>query len=130
MAYVPIPKDLTRVKTKLMFGLTNRQVVCFGTAALIGVPVFLATRETLGNSAAVLLMMVLMLPAFFMAMYEKDGQPAEKVLQNIFRYKWFFPARRPYKTKNFYSEIEKEGQVIEYSGQKQISKAQSAKKMD
>ena len=85
MAYVQIPKDLTRVKTKFMLGLTKRQVVCFGSAALIGVPVFFATRDALGNSTAVLLMMALMLPAFFMAMYEKDGLPAEKILFNILR---------------------------------------------
>ena len=31
MAYVPVPKDLTRVKTKIMFNLTKRQLVCFGS---------------------------------------------------------------------------------------------------
>ena len=30
MAYVPVPKDLTKVKTKVMFNLTKRQLVCFG----------------------------------------------------------------------------------------------------
>ena len=29
MAYVPVPKDLTKVKTKVMFNLTKRQLVCF-----------------------------------------------------------------------------------------------------
>ena len=27
MAYVPVPKDLTKVKTKVMFNLTRRQLV-------------------------------------------------------------------------------------------------------
>ena len=40
MAYVTIPKDLTKVKSKVMFGLTKRQLICFGAAALIGVPLF------------------------------------------------------------------------------------------
>jgi hypothetical protein len=113
VAYVQIPKDLTKVKTKLMLGLTKRQIICFGTAALIGVPIFFATRGILGNSAAVLLMMAFMLPAFFIAMYEKDGQPAEKILFNILRCRWFFPPKRPYKTENFYSIIEKEGRIFE-----------------
>lgn len=34
MAYVDIPKDLTRVKTKVMFNLTKRQLICFGSGAL------------------------------------------------------------------------------------------------
>ena len=40
MAYVPVPKDLTKVKTKVAFNLTKRQLVCFGGGALIGVPLF------------------------------------------------------------------------------------------
>ena len=29
MAFVPVPKDLNRVKTKVMFNLTKRQLICF-----------------------------------------------------------------------------------------------------
>lgn len=29
MAYVPIPKDLTKVRQKLILNLTKRQVICF-----------------------------------------------------------------------------------------------------
>ena len=112
-----------------MLGLTKRQAVCFGSAALIGVPVFFATREALGNSTAILLMMGLMLPAFFMAMYEKDGQPAEKILINILRSRWFFPTKRPYKTENFYTVIEKEGKIFECREEhSQNQKAYTAKK--
>ena len=128
MAFVQIPKDLTKVKTKFMFGLTKRQVVCFGSAAAIGVPVFFLTRETLGNSTAVLLMMGLMLPAFFMAMYERDGQPAEKILFNMIRCNWFFPAKRPYKTVNFYSIIEMEGHKFDSRQQPQNKKATQPRK--
>ena len=34
MAYVPVPKDLTKVKSKFILNLTKRQVVCFGIGAL------------------------------------------------------------------------------------------------
>ncbi len=44
MAYVPVPKDLTKVKTKVAFNLTKRQLVCFGGGALIGVPLFFLLR--------------------------------------------------------------------------------------
>jgi hypothetical protein len=117
LAYVQIPKDLTKVKTKFILGLTKRQAVCFGTAALIGVPVYFLTRGAIGNSPAILLMMGMMLPAFFMAMYEKDGQPAEKILFNIIRCRWFFPPTRPYKTENFYTIIEKEGRIFDSKDQ-------------
>ena len=65
-------------------------------------------REAVGNSTAVLVMIGVMLPAFFIAMYERDGQPAEKILRNIIRARFFYPAKRPYKTENFYNLIEQE----------------------
>lgn len=48
-AYISIPRDLTRVKTKVFFGLTKRQLVCFGAAALIGVPAFFLMKRS-GNT--------------------------------------------------------------------------------
>ena len=44
MAFVPVPKDLNRVKTKVMFNLTKRQLICFAVAAVIGVPVYILTK--------------------------------------------------------------------------------------
>ena len=105
MPFVPVPKDLTKVKTKVMFGLTKRQLVCFGVAAVVGVPTYLLTRGVIGNSAAVIIMILLMLPAFFIAMYEKDGQPAEKIIRNIIRSRYFFPRVRPYRTENIYTAV-------------------------
>ena len=52
MAYVTIPKDLTKVKSKVLFGLTKRQLICFGAAALIGVPLFLDVYKRQGYSKA------------------------------------------------------------------------------
>ena len=45
MAYVTIPKDLSRIQSKVLFGLTKRQVICFGAAALVGVPLFFWQRQ-------------------------------------------------------------------------------------
>ena len=58
MAYVTIPKDLTKVKSKVLFGLTKRQLICFGAAALIGVPLFFLLRRTASNSAAAFCMII------------------------------------------------------------------------
>lgn len=106
MPYVPVPKDLTKVKTKLAFNLTKRQLICFSLAGLVGLPVYFFTRGAIGNSAAVLLMIGLMMPFFFFAMYERDGQPAEKILKNRLRYK-LWPKNRPYRTDNLYKSMSK-----------------------
>ena len=78
MAYVDIPKDLTSVKTKVMFNLTKRQLVCFGGGALIGVPLFFVFKSCLPISAAALIMIIAMLPFFMLAMYEKNGKPQNR----------------------------------------------------
>jgi len=109
---VPVPKDLSKVKTKVAFNLTKRQLICFSCAAAVGVPTYLFTRGAVGSSAAVFLMMGLMLPFFFLAMFEKDDQPAEKILRNIIRARWFFPAQRVYRTENLYHYLESEGKAI------------------
>ena len=83
MPYVTIPKDLTKVKSKVLFNLTKRQLVCFSAGLLVGVPLFLLTKEPLGNSTAALLMILTMLPAFLLALYEKNGQHLEVIIRNV-----------------------------------------------
>ncbi len=111
MAYVPVPKDLTQVKTKLVLNLTKRQLICFGGGALAGVPVFFLLRKPVGNSAAALCMMLFMLPFFLLGIYQKNGQPLEKVLGNIIRVCFLRPRERPYKTNNFYAVLERQNQL-------------------
>lgn len=103
MAYVNVPNDLSKIKTKVAFNLTKRQLICFGVAAVVGIPTYLFTRAAIGNTGAMLLMIGLMLPCFLLAMYERDGLPFEKVVRNIVRATFLWPRTRPYKTDNFYS---------------------------
>ena len=108
MAYVSVPKDLSKIKSKVLFNLTKRQLVCFSCGALIGVPLFFLLRNRIGVSAAAMVMMLAMVPAFLLAMYEKNGQPLEKVLKNIINVLFLRPKQRPYKTNNFYAVIERQ----------------------
>ena len=127
MAYVPVPKDLSKIKTKLAFDLTKRQLICFSAAASVGLPPYLLTRGALGNSAAMLLMIGLMLPFFFFAMYEKDGLPLEKVLKNIIRTCFLYPRVRPYKTENVYALLsEKEAKPIAETDNRRKARSKKA----
>ena len=102
MAYVPVPKDLARVKSKVAFNLTRRQIICFVLAAVVAVPVYFLTRNLLGQTIASMLMVTLALPFFLLAMYERDGMPFEQIVRNMLRVKWLYPASRPYRTNNLY----------------------------
>ena len=106
MAYVPVPKDLTRVKSKLLFNLTKRQIVCFGLGALVGVPLFFLTKEAIGVSMAAALMIIVMLPFFMFAMFERHGQPLEVLLKHVIEARFIRHRTRADQTENFYAAIE------------------------
>ena len=108
MAYVPVPKDLSKIKTKVAFNLTKRQIVCFAVALIVGLPLFFLLKDSAGTSAASFVMIVVMLPCFLMAMYEKHGQPLEVVVKNIIQTKFVRPKERPYQTQNLYAVLEKQ----------------------
>ena len=111
MAYVPVPKDLTKVKSKLLFNLTKRQLICFGGGALIGVPLFFLLRGSLGASSAAILMVLSMLPLFVMGLYEKNGRPLEKVLGDVIQTVFLRPKQRPYQTDNLYAALMRQEQM-------------------
>ena len=111
MAYVTVPKDLTKVKSKVVFGLTKRQLICFGGALLIGVPLFFLIRGRVPTSAAALIMVFAMLPGFLLALYEKHGQPLEVVVRQIVECCFIQPKERPYQTNNAYTALVRQSQM-------------------
>lgn len=108
MPYVQIPKDLTQVKSKVMFNLTKRQLICFSAAAATGVPFYLLTRGVIGTTIAALGMLFLMVPWVAVAMYERDGQPLEKIARNYIMTRFVRKRVRPYQTENFYTYLQKQ----------------------
>lgn len=133
-AYIPVPRDLTRVKSKVFFNLTKRQLICFGAAALIGVPLFFLVKSTGNVSLAALSMIIVMLPLFFLAMYEKDGQPLEVIARHFIQAKFIRPKVRPYQTDNYYDalmrqhNLEKEVNAIVFQEEKAGTTGKSSRK--
>ena len=106
-AYISVPRDFTKVKSKVAFNLTARQLICFGAAAVVGVPLFFVLRDTGWQHWRPLGMMAVMLPMFFLAMYQKNGQPAEKILSVLLSGAICSARRmRPYKTNNYYAILD------------------------
>ena len=116
-AYISVPRDLTRVKSKVMFNLTKRQLICFSIGALLGVPTYFLLKKTGNTSLAAMGMIVIMLPMFFLAMYERDGQPLEVILKQIIDATFIRPRVRPYKTDNYYEAL-----MRQYQAEKEVNK--------
>ena len=126
-AYIPVPRDLTRVKTKIFLNLTKRQLICFGTAALIGVPSFFFIKHLGSTSLAAMCMIVIMIPMFLLAMYERDWQPLEVIAKQFIEAKFIRPKIRPYQTDNYY-EVLKRAAEAEREVEAIVSEAQRKKK--
>ena len=107
-SYVSVPRDLSRVKTKVFLNLTKRQIVCFGAAALLGGPSFFMIKQAISAPVAVMAMLIIMLPMFFLALYEKDGYSAEIVLKHFIISRFIRPKVRPYRTENYYDALLRE----------------------
>lgn len=111
MPYVTITKDLSRIKNKLVFNLTKRQLISFSLAGGIGIPFYLFSRSVIGGDVAAFLMIALMLPFMAFGVYEKDGQPLEKILYHMIRARFLLPRIRVYQTDNLYSALERQAKI-------------------
>lgn len=105
--YANVPRDFSRVKSKVFLNLTKRQVICFGAAIAIGVPLFFLLKKAGNVSLASLVMIGVMMPFFFLALYEKNGQPCEVLLRHYIDARFRRPKVRLYKTDNVYSAAER-----------------------
>ena len=111
MAYVPVPKDLTHVRQKVLFNLTRRQLVCFLGGALVGAPLFYLLKPHVSSSVASLIMVLVMMPFILLGVYEKNGEPLEAVLRHIIESRYLRPRHRIYQTQNIYALLEKQAQL-------------------
>ena len=87
------------------------QIICFGGGALIGVPFFFLLRGPISSGAAAMVMIFIMMPFFLFALYERNGQPLEKVLHNAISSMIIRPKQRPYLTCNLYATLMQQDQI-------------------
>ena len=90
MSFVPIPKDIDKIKTKVAFGLTMRQLIGFFVAGVLGIPAYLLVRKFATMDIAVLAL----IPVFFVTFYERDGMTCEEYCKYIYLHKFYQPKIR------------------------------------
>lgn len=114
--YVEVPKDFDEIKQKIVFGLTKRQLVCFGIAGVMGGLTFWATLDKLGMTGASYCLCFAAAPAALFGVYYHNGLYLEQKLKLIFNFK---NSRniKTYQSENFYEKVEK---AIEYRRLKRL----------
>ena len=74
-------------------------------SGIAGIPGLSLHQDALGTSTAGILMVLIMAPFFFLAMYEKDGLPFEQILLNYLNFLRTDQVRT-YQTDNLYRQLE------------------------
>lgn len=124
MAYVPIPKDLNKVKTKVALNLTQRQLIGFTLAAMIGIPIYIFIKGFVPNDIAIIFLIISTLPIFFATLFEKDGLTFEKYFKYIYLHKFYQPQKRV--RKEVYLEQQKKNSAAKaHAKQKGIKKSKT-----
>ena len=112
MAFVPVPKDLSKVKTKVALNLTRRQLISFSLGGLVGFFIYTNTKKLVPSDIALLIMMAGVLPFFFLGVYEKDGLTFEKLIKYYYESKIRNPEVRIYKNENSYEALAKGADLL------------------
>ena len=115
MFYSSINTDFAAYQTKVAFGLTKRQIICFLTAAVIGLPAYYFTKDHIGTDMAGILMILIMAPLFVIAMYKKNGQNPETVLKNYIKEQFFSKKVRMVRTTPLLAQV---SQTADYASDK------------
>lgn len=117
--FVKIPKDLSLIKQKAVFGLTKRQAICFGIGLALGLAAFFAAKFTIKDlTVSVVIMGIFAGPFIFCGLYEKNGIHLEQQIKLMIV---FFkkPKQRTYQSESKFEAIERQ---IEYNRLKRILK--------
>ena len=119
MAYVTIPKDLSKVKNKVFLNLTKRQLVCMGFRGRHWCSVLFSHARYAGNQQCSGRHGAPDAAGVFLALYEKTGMHLETILTNFISVRFKRPAVRRYEVENLYEReletaapIQKKGGIL------------------
>lgn len=121
--FVKVPKDLNDIKEKFLFGLTKRQVICFGIGLVLGAPVYYFVHKYYPDMA-LYAMGVVASPAIVCGLYRKNGIFFEKRIKYMIE---FFKSnkKRYYRSTNIYQDIMRH--IEYYRLNKKLSEAEGGK---
>ena len=104
-----------------MFGLTKRQVICFGIGLVMGLPAFFLTKSITSNlTIAVFALGVFSAPGIFCGVYQKNGQHLEDRIKLMVRF-FKLPRIKTYQSENIYDGINYVEKEVDSSWRKKFS---------
>lgn len=96
---VPVRKEIASFESRPAFGMTARQLVCFGVAIPLAIGSYLLFMNLLSSNAASTITILIILPIFAFGLFKKDGYTLEKYIRIVWAHR-FTPQKVVYKTEN------------------------------
>lgn len=109
---VTIPRDLNQIKSKLFFGLTKRQIIGLSLAIALGLPVFYFLWKLISVDVGLYGLFIVASPILFMAIYQKNGIPAEICLKIYLESKFIYSSKKKYAVNKKNIEIAKKRGMV------------------
>lgn len=104
---VEIPRDLKKIKSKLYFGLTKRQLIGFISAGIVAFSTFLLLKD-ISLDLAMYVSFFLDVPILFCVIYKnKNGLSAEVILKLMIEYHFIYHHKRRFQRTKKNKEIRK-----------------------
>lgn len=106
MISVPVPKEITEYKEKIIFGLSFRQLICIALAIVTGIVTYLFCTFVLKLPLDIsgYVVMIAALPAIALGFIRKNGLPFEKYALLFLRAQ-FGTCKLPYQEKALFCKV-------------------------
>lgn len=106
MIEIRVPKEIKNYKSKLFFGMSVRQCICFGAAVGICVPLYIFGKKIIDEEIVSWLVILIASPLMLMGFFTYNGMKFE-----TFAKEWFFyylsVQKRKYEYEPIYMDIRK-----------------------
>ncbi len=122
---VTIPSDLKKIESKLMLGLTKRQLIGLSITTVFAVPVFIILKNISVDIALYGLFFV-SAPILFATIFKKDGMVTETWVRLYLEYKYLNPQKRYYGVSKKNRKLAEERKMINAKKKKVISRSSTA----
>lgn len=122
---VTIPSDLKKIESKLMLGLTKRQLIGLSITTAFAVPVFIILK-TISVDIALYGLFFVSAPVLFATIFKKDGMVTETWVRLYLEYKYLNPQKRYYGVSKKNRKLAEERKMINAKKKKVISRSSTA----
>ena len=107
MIEIRVPKEIKHYKSKLFFGMSVRQCVCFGAALGICVPLYVFGKKYISEEVVSWLVILIASPLMLMGFFTYNGMTFEVFAKEWLLFYFLNVQRRKYEYEPIYMDIRK-----------------------